>query len=146
MSGEWSYIKNINLINILINNSYGYVFLKSIEASDWAKYKKFLFEVLDGVVHDIREHLVVQVATDNAITSCATYCIDLIFEKLGELPQHKNAPTKVQKKVNLYITILWTYEKVLKERNIKRMLEARQPLEVMFTSNTVVELCLEKKT
>lgn len=34
MSDGWSDIKNRSLINILVNNPYGTVFLKSVEASD----------------------------------------------------------------------------------------------------------------
>ncbi|KAL0923237.1 hypothetical protein M5K25_007284 [Dendrobium thyrsiflorum] len=115
MSDGWSDMKSRSLINILVNNPYGTVFLRSVEASDEVKNADFLFNLLDGVVEEIGEQLVVQVVTDNASaykaaghmlmekrkhlywTPCAAHCIDLILEQLGDLPQHKNALSKAKK-------------------------------------------------
>ncbi|KAL0928861.1 hypothetical protein M5K25_000788 [Dendrobium thyrsiflorum] len=66
MSDGWSDMKSRSLINILVNNPYGTVFLRSIEASDEVKNADFIFNLLDGVVEEIGEQLVVQVVTDNA--------------------------------------------------------------------------------
>ncbi|KAL0904612.1 hypothetical protein M5K25_026741 [Dendrobium thyrsiflorum] len=66
MSDGWSDMKSRSLINILVNNPYGTVFLRSVEASDEVKNADFLFNLLDGVVEEIGEQLVVQVVTDNA--------------------------------------------------------------------------------
>ncbi|KAL0919159.1 hypothetical protein M5K25_011233 [Dendrobium thyrsiflorum] len=66
MSDGWSDMKSRSLINILVNNPYGTVFLRSVEASDEVKNADFLFNLLDGVVKEIGEQLVVQVVTDNA--------------------------------------------------------------------------------
>ncbi|PKU82064.1 hypothetical protein MA16_Dca004081 [Dendrobium catenatum] len=65
MSDGWSDIKHKSLINILINNPYGTVFLRSVEASDQVKDAEFIFGLLDSIVEEVGEHLVVQVVTDN---------------------------------------------------------------------------------
>ncbi|KAK2635563.1 hypothetical protein Ddye_030355 [Dipteronia dyeriana] len=103
------------LLNFLVNNLYGTVFLKSVDASDVVKDATLLFELLDSVVEDVGEDLVIQVVMDNASnykkagemlmkkrtrlwwTPCATHCIDLILEKIGSLPQHENALRKAKK-------------------------------------------------
>ena len=95
------------MINFLVNNPRGTIFLRSVDASDKKKDENLLFEMFDEIVEEVREDLVVQVVTDNASTykaagaklmekrkhlfwtPCAAHCIDLIIEKLGELPQHK---------------------------------------------------------
>ena len=73
-----------------------------------------MFELLDGLVKEIGEELVGQVVADNASaypsgaklmenrqslywTSCAAHCIDLMLEKIRELPQYRNALTKKQR-------------------------------------------------
>ncbi|XP_028557074.1 uncharacterized protein LOC110108718 [Dendrobium catenatum] len=115
MSDGWSDMKSRSLINILVNNPYGTVFLRSVEASDEVKNATFIFNLLDGVIEEIGEQLVVQVVTDNASaykaagqmlmekrthlywTPCAAHCIDLILEDLGDLPQHKSALVRAKK-------------------------------------------------
>ncbi|KAI0515964.1 hypothetical protein KFK09_008635 [Dendrobium nobile] len=115
MSDGWSDMKSRSLINILVNNPYGTVFLRSVEASDEVKNATFIFNLLDGVIEEIGEQLVVQVVTDNASaykaagqmlmekrthlywTPCAAHCIDLILEDLGDLPQHKSALARAKK-------------------------------------------------
>lgn len=109
MSDGWSDIRNRSIINILVNNPSGTVFYKSVDASSFIKDAKRLFKMLDDVIEEIGEHLVIQVVTDNASaykaagtllmekrkhlywTPCAAHCLDLMLEKIGELPQHKNA-------------------------------------------------------
>jgi len=66
MSDGWSEIKYRSLINILINNLYGTVFLRSIEASDQVKDVEFIFGLLDSIIEKVGEHLVVQIMPDNA--------------------------------------------------------------------------------
>ncbi|XP_020704539.1 uncharacterized protein LOC110115609 [Dendrobium catenatum] len=111
MSDGWSDIKSRSLINILVNNPYGTVFLRSVEALDEVKNATFIFNLLDGG----GEQLVVQVVTDNASaykaagqmlmekrthlywTPYTAHCIDLILEDLGDLPQHKSALSRAKK-------------------------------------------------
>ncbi|KAK3230568.1 hypothetical protein Dsin_002449 [Dipteronia sinensis] len=81
----------------------------------------YLFTLLDGVIEEIDEKLVVQVVIDNASvykaarkmlierrkflywTLCATHCLDLMLEKLRDLPQHRNSLQKATKKVSNFI-------------------------------------------
>ena len=115
MSDGWKDIRERQLINFLVNNPHGTVFLKSIDTSDVIKDATLLFNLLDSVVEEVEENLVVQVVMNNASkykkvgemlmqkrtrlwwTSCATHCIDLMLEKIGSLPQHQNALKKAKK-------------------------------------------------
>ncbi|KAL5555963.1 hypothetical protein UlMin_038199 [Ulmus minor] len=81
--------------------------------------------MLDEVVEEIEEKLVVQVVTDNASaykaagkklmekrkhlywTPCAAHCLDLMLEKLGDLPQHKSALQKAKKVSNFIYNHGW---------------------------------------
>lgn len=96
-----SLILNISLISFLVNNKYGKVFLKIVNASDCIKYAQKLFELLHDVVEEVIEDIVIQVITDNVSayiaagtlfmenqkhlywTSRAAYCTDLMLEKIG---------------------------------------------------------------
>ncbi|KAL0913450.1 hypothetical protein M5K25_016912 [Dendrobium thyrsiflorum] len=173
-------IKHRSLINILINNPYGTMFLRSVEASDQVKNAEFIFQLLDNIVDEVGEYLVVQVVTDNASaykaagkklmekrkhlywTSCAAHCINLILEKLGELPQHKNALTKAKKITKFIYNHSWVLALMRKfsKKEILRpaatrfatayltlesMLDARQPLEAMFTSTQWLSCAWAKK-
>lgn len=115
LSDGWKDIRGRHLINFLVNNPHGTVFLRSVDASDAIKDANMLFKLLDSVVEEVGEELVIQVVTDNASnykaagkllmekrkrlwwTPCAAHCIDLMLEKVGELPQHKNALIKSKK-------------------------------------------------
>lgn len=118
LSDGWKDIRGRSLINFLVNNPYGTVFLKSVDASDAIKDANLLFKLLDDVVEEVGEDIVIQVVTDNASnykaagsklmekrkrlwwTPCAAHCIDLMLEKLGNLPQHKNALLKAKKVIH----------------------------------------------
>ncbi|XP_023736233.1 uncharacterized protein LOC111884141 [Lactuca sativa] len=115
LSDGWSDMRNKSLINFLVNNQHGTVFLKTVDASDCIKNAQKLFELLDGVIEEIGEDVVIQVVTDNASaykaagtllmekrkslywTPCATHCIDPMLEKIGDLTQQKNALIKAKK-------------------------------------------------
>ncbi|KAJ0757892.1 putative transcription factor/ chromatin remodeling BED-type(Zn) family [Helianthus annuus] len=83
LSDGWSDMRNRSLINFLVNNQYGTVFLKTVDASDCVKDANKIFELLDGVVEEIEEDVVVQVVTDNASA----------YKKAGELLMKKSATT-----------------------------------------------------
>lgn len=115
LSDGWKDMRGRQLINFLVNNPHGTVFLRSVDASDAIKDAKTLCQLLDDVVMEVGEDLVIQVVTDNASnykaagkllmdkrprlwwTPCAAHCIDLMLEKIGDLPQHKNALMKSKK-------------------------------------------------
>ncbi|XP_028554508.1 uncharacterized protein LOC114580607 [Dendrobium catenatum] len=152
----------------------------SIEASDQVKDAEFIFRLLDSIVEEIGEHLVVQIVTDNASsykaagnklmekrkhlywTPCAAHCIDLILEKLGDLPQHKNTLTKAKKITKFIYNHSWilalmrkfSKKEILRPAatrfataylTLESMLDARQPLEAMFTSTQWLSCAWAKK-
>ena len=112
LSDGWKDMRGRTLVNFVVNNPYGNVFLKSVDVSAFVKDANFLFEMLDEVVGEVGEELVIQVITDNAAnykrasellmekrkglwwTPCAAHCIDLILEKIGDLPTHRTALRK----------------------------------------------------
>ncbi|KAM0041362.1 putative ribonuclease H-like superfamily [Helianthus debilis subsp. tardiflorus] len=124
LSDGWSDMRNRSLINFLVNNQYGTVFLKTVDASNCVKDAEKILELLDGVIEEIGEDIVIQVVTNNASnykkagemlmkkrkklywTPCAAHCIDLMLEKIGELPQHKNALLKAKKKLAISFIII----------------------------------------
>ncbi|KAK1555314.1 hypothetical protein Q3G72_024769 [Acer saccharum] len=103
MSDGWTDIRGRSLLNFLVNNPKGTVFLKSTDASDAVKDTRLIFKLLDSVVEEVRKDIVVQVVIDNASaykavgrlliekrkhlywTPCAAHCIDLILEDIGKL-------------------------------------------------------------
>ncbi|KAL0910117.1 hypothetical protein M5K25_021057 [Dendrobium thyrsiflorum] len=132
------------------------------------------------IVDEVGEYLVVQVVTDNASaykaagkklmkkrkhlywTPCVAHCIDLILEKLGELPQHKHALTKAKKITKFIYNHSWVLalmrkfskKKILRPAatrfataylTLESMLDARQPLEAMFTSTQWLSCAWAKK-
>ncbi|KAL6584545.1 hypothetical protein OROMI_003834 [Orobanche minor] len=65
LSDGWKDIRGRQLINFLVNNPHGTVFLKSVDASNAVKDAK-MCDLLDSVVQEVGEDIVVQVVTDNA--------------------------------------------------------------------------------
>ncbi|XP_062103352.1 uncharacterized protein LOC133814403 [Humulus lupulus] len=137
--------------------------------SDCVKDAQKLFELLDGVVEEIGEDIVIQVITDNASaykvagrllmekrkslywTSCAAHCIDLMLEKIGELPQHKNAFLKARRVSNFIHNHQWVLSLTRKFAKkdilqpavtrfatafltLESMHQLKQPLQMMFVS------------
>ncbi|PON70054.1 hypothetical protein TorRG33x02_258080 [Trema orientale] len=94
MSNGWKDSGQRNLINFLVNDPSGTVFLKSVDASEYIKGAKLIFKLLDDVIEEVRGHLVVQVIINNASnykdvgkmliekkkqlywTPCAAHCIE----------------------------------------------------------------------
>lgn len=140
LSDGWTDMRNRSLINFLVNNPHGTVFLKTVDASDCVKNAEKLFELLDGIVEEIGEDIVVQVITDNAAayksagamlmkkrtslywTPCAAHCIDLMLEMIGELPQHKSALQKAKRVSNFIYNhqyVLAQFRKIAKKDLIR---------------------------
>ncbi|KAI5447645.1 hypothetical protein KIW84_015190 [Lathyrus oleraceus] len=65
MSDGWTYRKGRTLINFLANCLVGTMFVKSVDASDYAKTEDKLAELLDTFVEQMGEQNVVQLITDN---------------------------------------------------------------------------------
>ncbi|XP_020700840.1 uncharacterized protein LOC110112836 [Dendrobium catenatum] len=121
----------INMLRSVGSYERGLQLLSMYELRTWMLNEEdaqLLFEMLDEVVEDMGDALVVQVVTDNASvykaavrilmekrphlywTPCAAHCIDLMLERLGQLPWHKSTLLKAKFKFK----------------------ELRQPLEAMF--------------
>lgn len=60
LSDGWSDMRNRSLINFLVNNPHGTVFLKSVDASDCVKDAQKLFELLDEIVEEVGEDNVIR--------------------------------------------------------------------------------------
>ncbi|KAL0915272.1 hypothetical protein M5K25_015677 [Dendrobium thyrsiflorum] len=102
MFDSCSDIMNRSLITILINNTYGAIFLKSIKTSDHANDTEFIFGLFDGVLEEIREHLGGnrdQVDGEEKTPMLDTPCRALYksHSKKANLPQNKNVLTKTKK-------------------------------------------------
>ena len=169
LSNSWTDGRNRTLINFLVNNPYGTIFFKTVDASESVKDAKLLSELLDGLVEEIGEEIVVQVVTDNASaykaagaklmenrqslywTPCAAHCIDLMLEKIGELPQHKHALIKAKKVTNFIYNHLWVLAQMRKfaKKDLVRpattrfatayltlesLYQMKQPLQMLFVS------------
>ncbi|RVW26299.1 hypothetical protein CK203_107166 [Vitis vinifera] len=80
--------------------TYGTVFLKSVDASNYIKDHKYIYDLLKTVIKEVGKENVVQIVTDNGSafieagkqlmkkynlywTPCAAHCIDLIFEDIA---------------------------------------------------------------
>lgn len=170
LSDGWSDVTNKSMINFLVNNQYGTVFLKTADASDCVNNAKSLFELLDSVVEEIGEEVVVQVVTDNTNayklagsmlmekrkslywTPCVAHCIELMLEKIAELPQQKKALRKAKRVCNFIYNDQWILnlaKKFAKKDLIRptttrfatafltleNMYNLQQPLQAMFVSN-----------
>ncbi|XP_057808409.1 uncharacterized protein LOC131022882 [Salvia miltiorrhiza] len=145
LSDGWSDMRNRSLINFLVNNQYGTMFLKTVDASDVVKNAQKLFELLDEVVEEIGEDHVVQVITDNVVaykaagrllmekrtslywTPCAAHCIDLMLEKIVDFELNKKVAKKdlLRPAATRFATAYLTLES---------MYELKQPLQHMFVS------------
>lgn len=65
LSYGWSDMRNQSLINFLVNNQYGTVLLRIVDASNCIKMLKKI-KLLDEAVEEIGEDIMVQVVNDNA--------------------------------------------------------------------------------
>lgn len=118
ISDGWKDTRRKSLINFLVNNPQGTVFLKCVDALNAVKDANMLFKLLDDVVEEVGKDKVVQIVTDNASayksagrmlmhkrkhlywTPCEAHCLDLMLKRIGELPQHKNTLLKAKKVSN----------------------------------------------
>ncbi|KAJ4979567.1 hypothetical protein NE237_010347 [Protea cynaroides] len=108
----WTDKRGRHLINFLVNCTEGTYFMESIDASLYIKDANLLFQLLDKKIEEIGEENVVQVITDNTAnykvvgtllmnkrsqlywTPCASHCIDLMLEDIGNLKLFKGTIAK----------------------------------------------------
>ncbi|XP_042404804.1 uncharacterized protein LOC121995011 [Zingiber officinale] len=87
MADGWTDKKGRTLINFLVNDPKGSVFVESVDASGYSHTADKMFELLSKFVYRIGEKNVVQIAIDNA--SCnvsAAHCLDLLLEDIFKIP------------------------------------------------------------
>ncbi|KAM1329377.1 hypothetical protein ACFX2F_013556 [Malus domestica] len=111
MCDGWTGPTRLSIINFMVYSKGKTIFLKSVDASDHIKNYKYIYKLLRDVIKEVGEHNVVQVVTDNGSafvkarkklmkhhnvfwTSCATHCIDLMFEAMGK---RENVATMVKR-------------------------------------------------
>jgi len=114
MTDAWTDQRGRGVMNLVVHSAYGVCFLDSVDCSSARKDGKYIFELVDGCIEDIREKNVVQVVTDNARVNetassllrakrpsifwngCAAHCLDLMLEDIGKLPSVDQTITKAK--------------------------------------------------
>ncbi|XP_073290495.1 uncharacterized protein [Primulina huaijiensis] len=120
MADGWTDRKNRTLINFLVNDPRGTVFIESVDGSSYSHTGAKLFDLFNKYVQQIGAKNVVQIVTDSASANilagrhleaqyphlywspCAAHCIDLMLEDFFKLPHLKKVYERAMM-VNGYI-------------------------------------------
>ncbi|CAN6584346.1 unnamed protein product [Malus baccata var. baccata] len=182
MVDAWSDRKRRSIMNLCVNCKEGTIFLNKkhnefIEAHTW----EYIFEYVDKCVEEIGPLNVIQVVTDNASnnmvaanmmkkkrpnmfwTSCATHILNLMLQRIGNLPRFKG----VINKAKTFTIFIYAHHKTLalmrkhtKKRDIirpgvtrfatsfltlQRLIDKKKDLKVMVASEEW-EQCKHVKT
>ncbi|XP_043703201.1 uncharacterized protein LOC122653288 [Telopea speciosissima] len=139
MSDGWTDRKGRHLINFLVNCTEGTFFWGSVDASSQIQDAKMLFELLDSRIEEIGEENVVQVVTDNASnyvaagrllmekrkklywTPCATHCLDLMMEEIGNIKIYKSVILKGRKIVTFIYRYARLFEAIRHKDALRRL-------------------------
>ena len=122
----------LSIINFMVYSKGSTIFLKSVDASDKIKDKKYIYGLLKDVIKEAGETNVVQIVTDNGSafvkarkllmnkynlywTQCATHCIDMMFEDIGKRATVSELITNARKITNFIYNHGWL---VTKTRNV----------------------------
>jgi len=118
MSDGWTDKRGRHLINFLVNSPEGTYFLESIDASGEVHDAYLLADLLEERINQIGKDKVVQVVTDNGSnykaagkllmeriptlfwSPCATHCLDLMLEDIGNLKEFKKTITRGKRVAN----------------------------------------------
>ena len=118
MSDGWTDKRGRHLINFLVNSPEGTYFLESIDASGEVHDAYLLADLLEERIEQIGKDKVVQVVTDNGAnykaagkllmeriptlfwSPCATHCLDLMLEDIGNLKEFKKTITRGKRVAN----------------------------------------------
>ena len=104
MSDGWTGPTKLSIINFMVYSKGTTVFLKSVDASNYIKDHKYIYELLKTIIKEVGKENVVQIVIDNGSASmkagkqlmkkynlywtlCVAHCIDLIFEDIGKRPR-----------------------------------------------------------
>ena len=88
MSDGWTGPTKLSSINFMVYSKGTMVFLKSVDASNYIKDHKYIYELLKTIIKEVGQDNVVQIVTGNGST----------FMKVGK---------QLMKKYNLYWTHVW---------------------------------------
>ena len=68
MCDGWTRPTKLSIINFMVYSKGSTIFLKSIDALDKIKDKKYIYGLLKDVIKEVREANVVQIVTNNGST------------------------------------------------------------------------------
>jgi hypothetical protein len=103
MTDAWTDKRGRGVMNLVVHSAYGVYFLESVDCSTAKKDGRYIFDLVDRCIEEIRVQNVVQVVTDNARaneaaasllkakhlsifwTGCAAHTIDLMLEDIGKM-------------------------------------------------------------
>ena len=91
----------LSIINFMVYSKGSMMFLKSVDVSNIIKDHKYIYKLLENVIKEVGVDNVIQIVINNGSafvetgkllmkkfnllwTSCAAYCIDLMFEDIGK--------------------------------------------------------------
>ncbi|RVW64943.1 hypothetical protein CK203_041844 [Vitis vinifera] len=124
MSDGWTGPTKLSIINFMVYSKGTTVFLKSVDASNYIKDHKYIYELLKTIIKEVGKENVVQIVTDNGSafmkagkqlmkkynlywTPCAAHCIDLIFEDIGKRPSVIDVINNARKITNFIYNHGW---------------------------------------
>ncbi|RZC82801.1 hypothetical protein C5167_045589 [Papaver somniferum] len=181
IADRWINRTGCTVIKFFIYCSKGTIFLKSIDASEASKSSEELFNLFDSIVQEVGPRNIVHFITDTTPnykaagkmlmnkyktffwSACATHCINLMLEELGEIDEIKEALRRAKKVCQLIYNHAWVLNKMRKitgGRDIVRpaltrfatnfltlqnIVSLKEPLHQMFTSTTWMESAMSKQ-
>ncbi|XP_068307369.1 uncharacterized protein [Pyrus communis] len=135
------------------------IFLKSVDASNKTKDAKYITKLLKDVIKEVGSSNVVHIVTNNGSafvkageimmkwypiywTPCAAYCIDIIFEDVGEQESVANVINKARKLTNYIYNHGW----LLAQMRIFCQGDLVRPGAIRFATNYItINSILKKK-
>ena len=124
MSDGWTKPMKLSIINFMVYSKETTVFLKSVDALNYIKDHKYIYELLKTIIKEVGKENVVPIVTDNESafmkvrkelmkkynlywTPCAAHCIDLIFEDIGKRHSVIDVINNARKITNLIYNHGW---------------------------------------
>ncbi|KAJ9678214.1 hypothetical protein PVL29_022952 [Vitis rotundifolia] len=124
MSNGWTGPMKLSIINFMVYFKGTTIFLKSVDALNYIKDHKYIYDLLKTIIKEVGKENVVQIVTDNGSafmkagkqlmkkynlywTPCAAHCIDLIFEDIGKRPNVIDVINNARKITNFIYNHGW---------------------------------------